>query len=303
MKKILVTGTGGRVGGAVARDLLDHGYEVRALDVLPPRPYLREHERHASMETVYADISDRLAVLKAAEGCDAIAHLAAIPHPQNREHELMVTNVAGTSYVLEAAEAHNIKRVVLASSCCAFGLVFAKNDIDPQYFPLDESHPCITEDLYGLSKRVNELNAEAISRRAGITTVSLRLTTVVDVSSTEHMHWRKRHLARSGGWKSKECWTYVDERDTAEAFRLSLTADITGYHVLIIAARDTFSPHSPVDLARHHYTSIPMDDERVRAQNCLYDTSLAEKTIGWVAKTSWRDIEELREVEAEPLSK
>ena len=202
MKTILVTGTGGRVGAAVARDLLDNGFRVRALDVAPLRGYLREHPERANLETVYADLTDRLAILKAVEGCEGIAHLAAIPSPGHRDHLIMSTNVVGTANILEAAEANGVKRVALASSCCAFGIFFAKHEIPPQYFPLDESHPTVNEDLYGLSKRMNEMAAEAASRRVGLTTVSLRLTTVVDISSGEHMHWRKRHLARGGNWRA-----------------------------------------------------------------------------------------------------
>lgn len=303
MKKILVTGTGGRVGAAVARDLLDHGFEVRALDVLPPRDYLRQHPQRASMETVYADITDRLAILKAAEGCDGVAHLAAVPSPIGDGHRLMSANVLGTSNILDAAEANGIGRVALASSCCAFGIFFAHHDIAPQYFPVDESHPAVNEDLYGLSKRMNEMSAEAASRRAGLTTVSLRLTTVVDIASGEHMHWRKRHLARGANWRAKDFWSYVDERDAASAFRLSLTAEIEGHHVLIIAARDSFTPHDVRELARHHFSDTPLDESRIEPGGCLYDTTLAEKTIGWVAQHSWRDNEELRAVEAEPLQK
>lgn len=303
MKKILVTGTGGRVGAAVARDLLDNGFHVRALDVVPPRAFLREHEHFDRLETAYADISDRMAILKAVEGVDAIAHLAAIPSPGHMDHEIMRVNVVGTSNILQAAEAAGVKRVALASSCCAFGIFFAKNDIEPEYFPVDESHPSLFEDLYGLSKKMNEMTAEMISRRSGMTTICLRLTTVLDVGEGSHMHWRKRHLARGGSWKSKDFWSYVDTRDAARAFRLSLSAEIEGHHTLIIAARDTFSPHDVVDLARHHFGEVPLDEEKVRAMNCLYDTSLAEKTIGWVAQNSWRDNEELAEVEAEPLEK
>ncbi len=303
MKKILVTGTGGRVGAQVARELLENGFEVRALDVSPLRSYLRDHAQRAHLETVYADVTDRLAVLKAAEGCEGIAHLAAIPHPMQDGSKVLSSNVVGTSNILEAAEAAGIKRVVLASSCCAFGIFFASHDIRPQYFPVDESHVCINEDVYGLSKRMNEMTAEAFSRRAGITTVSLRLTTVLNLEGHEHLHWRKRQLARAGSWLAKDFWSYVDERDAARAFRLSLTAELEGHHVLIIAARDSFALHDIRELARHHYPEVPLEESRVAADGCLFSSELAEKTIAWVAQHSWRENEELRQVQPEPLEK
>jgi hypothetical protein len=120
----------------VAQEFLDHGYEVRALDIKPVPDSLR-----GKVEMVYADLTDRLTLLKSADGCDKIAHLAAIPNPLRGEEQLMETNVVGTQYVLAAAEANGIKNVCLASSNCAFGLVFAKHQIEPQYLPMDENHP------------------------------------------------------------------------------------------------------------------------------------------------------------------
>src|SRR3712207_98521 len=105
--KILVTGTAGRVGAVVARELLSAGHEVRALDKMAPPADLCSEK----LEVVYADITDRLSVLRAAQGCDAIAHLAAIPDPMRGADRLTEINVCGTQYILEAAEANSIERV------------------------------------------------------------------------------------------------------------------------------------------------------------------------------------------------
>jgi nucleoside-diphosphate-sugar epimerase len=175
MPTVLVTGTGGRVGSYVAREFLAHGYAVRALDRVPPPDDLRPR-----VETVYADLADRLALLKAAEGCDAVAHLAAIPSPGRGDELMFQTNVTGTQYLLEAAEYHGIRKFALASTCCTFGIYFALHPIDPQYLPMDEKHPTLPQDLYGLSKVLNEETAAAYTRRSGMATVCLRLTTVFD---------------------------------------------------------------------------------------------------------------------------
>jgi nucleoside-diphosphate-sugar epimerase len=74
----------------------------------------------------YAEITDRMALLRAAEGCDSIAHLARIPNPGRMDDVLFNINVVGTQYLLDAAMAHGIKRVALASSCCALALSFPR---------------------------------------------------------------------------------------------------------------------------------------------------------------------------------
>src|SRR5271155_901425 len=115
--RVLVTGTAGGVGAATAKDFLAHGYTVRGLDKDPPKSDLRDH-----IENVYADLTDRMALIKAAEGCDAIAHLAAIPNPGHADDRIFNTNVCGTQYIFAAAEANGIERVAIASTCCAFGI-------------------------------------------------------------------------------------------------------------------------------------------------------------------------------------
>lgn len=300
--KVLVTGTSGRVGAAVAREFLENGYQVRALDKMPLDHDLRARadERYPNqLEVVYADITDRLAILRATEGCESIAHLAAIPHPGHMDDVLMQINVVGTQYVLDAAEAHGIKRVALASSNCAFGIVFAKHQFDPQYLPLDENHPDLPQDLYGLSKVMNELTAQTYTRRCGMTTVSLRLTAVMELAG-EQKRWRKRQLLHGDRWRSGELWTYIDSRDTARAFRLSIEAPIEGSHTLLIAARDSFCLPDIRDLIREHYPSLaPFCDRLPDARSSAYDTSRAEELIGFVPKHSWRDVPELQEAEIE----
>lgn len=257
--KVLVTGSSGRVGDSVAREFLEHGYTVRGVDKTPPREDLR-----GRIEVVYADITDRMALLHAAEGCDVVAHLAAIPSPGRLDDVLFQTNVTGTQYVLDAAAAHGIQRVALASSCCAFGIVFAEHDIDPQYLPMDEAHPTLPQDLYGLSKVLNEETAATYTRRYGMTTVALRLTTVMKLDG-ERAHWQLRHLQHSANRRAGDLWTYIDLRDAARAFRLAVEAPVEGSHALIIAARHPRPDKAT--LSRCRPTRRPLRPARLRLQH------------------------------------
>jgi nucleoside-diphosphate-sugar epimerase len=283
--RVLVTGTGGRVGAVTAREFLAHGYEVRGLDKNPPPDDLR-----GKIEVVYADLTDRFALLRAAEGCDAIAHLAAIPHPGRWDDQIFPSNVTGTQYILAAAEAHGIKRVALASTCCTFGIYFAIHPIDPQYLPMDENHPVLPQDLYGLSKVLNEETAAAYTRRSGMTTVALRLTTVMDLSRTDHAHWWRRHLT-SDEDRRNDVWSYIDIRDAARAFRLAVENTPEGTnHTVIIAARDSFTAHDIRHLVRKHFPALAAQVEHLAPQASLYDTTAAERAFGFVAENNWRTI-------------
>src|SRR3982751_6529159 len=86
MKKILITGGAGFIGAHLARELLAHGYQVRALDNLSPQVHgagAREAKRRPSyldqaVELQIGDVRDAVAVRRALDGVDAVFHLAAI---------------------------------------------------------------------------------------------------------------------------------------------------------------------------------------------------------------------------------
>jgi nucleoside-diphosphate-sugar epimerase len=287
MKRVLVTGASGRVGSVTAMEFLTAGYTVRALDNRPLPETLR-----GSVEAAYADFTDRLAMLRVVDGCEAIAHLGAIPAPNNGEENIFPVNVTGTYNILAAAEAHGVKRVALASTCCAFGIYFARHMWDPHYLPMDEKHPNLPQDMYGLSKVLNEETAAAFTRRCGMTTVALRLTSVVRL---ENPHpWMKHGLSRDD--RQNDLWSYIDVRDAARAFRLTIENSKEGTHTTaIIAARDTFNRHSIQHLVGKHFPALADQIKNLAPEASLYDTSLAENAFGFVAQHGWRDLAELQD--------
>ncbi len=285
--KILVTGTAGLLGAALARDLLEAGHEVRALDIAAAPADLR-----GRVEAIYADITDRLEMLRAAQDCEAIAHLAAIPHPMHGgEREIMATNVVGAHYVLAAAEAHGIPRVVLASTCCVYGAPFAKNPFHFDYLPVDEAHPQRPEDLYAVSKTASELTAAAISRRSGMATTCLRINNVMSFEG-KNLERRKGWLGRAHEHRSADLWHYIETRDVARAFRLAVERVESGHHTPIIVARDLWARATPRELIAHHYPELEcfLDGDWDFAKYGFFDSRPAEELFGFVAERFWRDV-------------
>ncbi|GAB4452257.1 MAG: NAD(P)-dependent oxidoreductase [Armatimonadaceae bacterium] len=290
--RVLVTGTAGRVGSATAREFLEHGYTVRGLDKSPPAEDLRDR-----IETVYCDLTDRLGLLRAVEGCEAIAHLAAIPAPVRGEDDIFPINVTGTQFLLAAAEAHGIQRVALASTCCTYGIYFALHTIDPQYFRVDEKHPTLPQDMYGLSKVLNEETAAAYTRRTGMATAALRLTTVVNFDGKNP--WWKRWLA-SDEDRRNDLWSYIEISDAARAFRLAVENTPLGeHHTVIIAARDSLTAHDIRHLVRRHFPALAAQVENLQPTDSLYDTTAAEKAFGFVAEKNWRTLPDMDSLQPE----
>ena len=103
MKKILITGMSGLIGGAV-REQLEGKYELRALN----------RRDVAGVDCRRADISDFDAICPAFEGIDTVVHLAAAI--RSDFEGFVAHNIVGTYNVFEAALRAGVKRVIFASS-------------------------------------------------------------------------------------------------------------------------------------------------------------------------------------------
>ncbi len=149
MTTALVTGATGFIGHHVARDLLDHGWRVRAL----VRPASMAGGRWPSgAEPCVGDLTDRAAVTRAAVGCDAIFHVAAhysLARHQARDVER--TNVTGTANVISAALACGA-RLVHTSSVATIGIP-EDGTAGDEDTPLD---PAIVIGAYKRSKLASE---------------------------------------------------------------------------------------------------------------------------------------------------
>jgi nucleoside-diphosphate-sugar epimerase len=128
--KVLLTGGTGFLGKNVARALVARGHEVRLL--------AREGSNLAGLpagDIVRGDVCDAASLRRAAEGCQAILHMAALVKMWVPEREVFDrVNVEGLRAALAAAEAVGA-RLVYTSSFMAIGPTGAQ--------PADESqiHP------------------------------------------------------------------------------------------------------------------------------------------------------------------
>lgn len=128
MKKILITGGAGFVGSHIGRDLLEHGYTVRALDNLSPQVHGPEKKRPSYLdpriELMVGDVRNRPDVVQALDGMDAVVHLAAAVGVGQSMYEIaeyVSTNNLGTAVLLEALSKKPVERLLVASSMSVYG--------------------------------------------------------------------------------------------------------------------------------------------------------------------------------------
>jgi dihydroflavonol-4-reductase len=154
--RALVTGGTGFVGAAVARALLQAGWEVRTL---VRKGSDRRNLRQLSLEIVEGDLADNTSLARAVAGCEALFHVAADYRLGARDPtELYRTNVEGTRNILNAARAAGVARVVYTSSVATMGIPMDGS-------PGREDTPVALTDMIGHYKRSKFL-AEEVAREA-----------------------------------------------------------------------------------------------------------------------------------------
>ena len=154
---IVVTGAAGRLGRRVVRDLLDREIEVLATDQVAADDL--------STEFLLGDLLDTKMVERLLKGAEGIIHMGAIPGPLRADGRVIFdNNVQSTFNVMMSAAEMGLRRVVFSSS--AFGMGWAHDGAAfvPLYLPLDEEHPMMPFEPYGLSKQVGEDIGKMIAR-------------------------------------------------------------------------------------------------------------------------------------------
>jgi len=127
--RILVTGGGGFLGQAIVRQIVERGDVVSTIN-RSDYPELAE----MGVTCHRGDISDGEAVMAAADGVDAVIHVAAKAGPGLYAPDFVAANVVGTGNVIDACRRHGVRYLVHTSSP---SVVHAGGDIESG----DESLP------------------------------------------------------------------------------------------------------------------------------------------------------------------
>ena len=210
--RVLITGGAGFIGSHLADELLEQGYEVRALDDLSEQVHGPAADRpgylHPDVELQRGDVRDPRAVRAALDGVDAVFHFAAVVGVGQSMYELARytgVNNLGTAVLLEALIERPVGRLVVASSMSLYGeglyrdaagRLVAGTERDREQLrrhdwelrdergavltplPTPETKAPSLSSLYALSKYDQERMALMIGRAYDIPTVALRFFNV-----------------------------------------------------------------------------------------------------------------------------
>lgn len=225
MKKALIFGVSGFVGGYLCKELKMHGYTVYGSDIadMPPE----------GIEYVRADLLDGRQVLEIVQGIqpDFIINLAAISSVGQSwkiPQATMQVNVIGALNILEAARTcKNVPGIMFIGS----SEEYAASDI-----PINEMSPLDANNPYGISKMTQERFAALYRERYGMKIYCVRSFNHTGVGQRDNFvisSWCKQAAEISQSGHSGVMYVgnlnvrrdFSDVRDVVRAYRMIIESD------------------------------------------------------------------------------
>jgi UDP-glucose 4-epimerase len=277
--RIALTGSSGKLGSVVLRELRAAGHEVIGMDVVGARGpgFVRVDL------TDYGQVVDALTgVNDQHDGFDAVVHLAAIPAPGIApDVATFHNNMPSTFNVFWAAIRLGITRIVYASSETVLGLPF---DVPPPYIPVDEDYPARPESVYSLVKHLEEqLAIELVRWNPDVSITALRFSNVM--VPDDYAAFPYDSDPRERKWN---LWGYIDARDGAQAIDRALQVAPPGFDRFIIAAADTVTTTPNTELVAEVFPDVPVHGD-LGENDTMLSIAKARRLLGYDPEYSWRD--------------
>ncbi len=171
--RCLVTGGAGFIGSHLVEALATDGWSVRVFDDFSTG--MRQNlNLTPNVDVVEGSVTDSAALLRAAQDCSIVFHLAALASVAKSIEDPAASHAVcatGTLNVLEAARRAGVRRVVYAGSASAYG---GASDPAGQC----EDTPLAALSPYGAAKLAGEFYCQAFANAFPLETVRLRFFNV-----------------------------------------------------------------------------------------------------------------------------
>jgi nucleoside-diphosphate-sugar epimerase len=303
---VVVTGSGGFIGGHLVADLLTSGFtSVRAID---SKPLAEWHQVLPEAENLQLDLRGAEACLKAASGARYIFNLAAdmggMGFIETHKADCMLSVLINTNMLLAARDCR-VERYFFSSSACVYA---ADKQTDPKVTPLREEdvYPAMPEDGYGWEKLFSERMCRHFLEDHGLITRVARYHNVYGPKGTYFggrekapaAICRKVAEAKLSGKDEIEIWgdgeqtrsfMYID--DCLYGTRAIMTSEVSnplnlGSDELVTVNRlvEIVQAIAGVRLRRRYKLDAP---QGVRGRNS--DNTLIRQKLGWAPSIALSD--------------
>jgi nucleoside-diphosphate-sugar epimerase len=290
--RLLVTGSAGHLGEALARLLRGQGREVTGLDIL-----------ESEFTTVTGSVTDRDLVRRAVAGAGAVLHVATLHKPHvgsHRRQDFVDTNITGTLTLLEEAAAAGVSSFVFTSTTSAFGRALTPGPGEPAAWVTEDIAP-VPRNIYGATKTAAEDLCALISADRGLPVIVLRTSRFFPEQDDRD---DIRDAYQDENVKANEyLYRRVDIQDVADAHLLALDrAPAIGFGKYIVSATTPFTPADCQALREDAQAVVRRlfpDQEAEYARrgwrmfgqiDRVYDNARARSALGWQPRYDFRHV-------------
>lgn len=155
MKKVLVAGAGGFIGGHLVADFLKKGYIVKAVDI---KPFNEWYQLFSGATNYQLDLKLKDHCDSAVVNCDEVYNLAAdmggMGFIETHKAECMLSVLINT-HLLMSAKKYGVKKFFYASSACVYAHD-KQTTTDIVALKETDAYPAMPEDGYGWEKLFSE---------------------------------------------------------------------------------------------------------------------------------------------------
>ncbi len=225
MKKVLITGAAGNLGGLLAKYLKDSSM---FLHLMVHKKKVHESLRAGNNIRVYkADLSDKGTLNECLQGVDVVVHFAGVLFKNNPEKFLPITNTLYFNNLLDVAVKAKVKRIILISFPHVEGETTPDN---PATGRLDRNPTSVhaktrLEEEKRLFEQCEKNKIEGVSLRLGM--VYGRGILMIDAA-----HWFAKHRLL-GIWRRPTWIHLISTKDYLECTKQAIIREgVSGiYHI------------------------------------------------------------------------
>lgn len=281
---VLVTGGSGFIGRHIVDRLIEDAYEVRVLDIKKPH--------RDEVEWVKVDLMNKEDLIGACRDAEYVFHLAAVSdvNVALSKPELCVgVNEVGTLNVLQAAQALEVERVILASTTWVYGRTEGVATEEMIIPPPDH--------LYTATKIAQEHLVLSWSKHYGLPYTILRYDIPYGPGMRLNMAiarfvWkamRGQPVTVYGDGSQGRCFIYIEDLAVGNVAALSHSAENATVN---LAGKEFVSLTDVVEELKNIFPHIQVRYDRERQadfRGVRVGIQKAAKLLGWEPKIAFRE--------------